>query len=212
MQLMNSVRIASTVGIAFSFLLLATSIAQPAQGTSQSSPSPIPLPVTPRTRPVTGHVFDRPSLIVLVKLFEKTQVESTDSHGVSLPGAEKKAPFWTYVRTQVLDVIRVNERKPEDPDLKDWYLWIEQKGRGEKPIPLEFAREYLVMLTPSPTFMAFWKPERSDLEHLPPYAFAIPQGGFEITGGTARPLVKGGPLDAYDGMPSTKLLEEIRKR
>lgn len=172
---------------------------------------PIPLPVVTRTRPKDGNVFDRPSIIVKARVLQKVQVERTDMDGESLPGAEKKAPFWTYVRA-VVNVIRVNERTSDDPDLKYWNLTIEQIDRGERPLPLEFAREYVLFLDPSPRLLQFWRPDRPGGDPDPPYAFAIPQGGFEVMQGKVKALAKGGPLDAYEGRSAAEVLTEMQKR
>jgi hypothetical protein len=131
--------------------------------------------------------------------------------GMSLPGAEERAPFWTCVRA-VVNVIRVNERQSTDPDLRHWHLIIEQMDRGERPLPLEFAREYLLFLDPSPKLLQFWKLDRDGDDPHPPYALAIPQGGFEVVNGKVRPLVKGGPLDAYDGRSVDEVLAEMQKQ
>ena len=98
----------------------------------------------------------------------------------------------------------------ESPASMDFLL--EQKDRGEQPIRLEFARLYVFLLRPSPSLFPNWVPARYTVDHIPPYALAMPQGGFEIVDGRLRPLVKGGPLDAYDGWLLSDLIKELRAR
>jgi len=178
----------------------------------QSGEQNLPLPLVTRTRSAEEYIFDRPSIVLIARIVERCESEETDMEGQSLPGAETKARFWTSVNARAVQVLRVNDRPSDEPDLRYGYFLLEQQDRGEQPIRLEFARRYVFLLKPSPGLFSHWVPARDSADHLPPYALAIPQGGFEIVAGRLRPLVKGGPLDAYDGWLLSDLIKELRAR
>jgi hypothetical protein len=188
----------------------------------------LPLPVVQRTRPAEGYVFDRPSLIVIARIIAqvKSAIETDD------PLEEltmKDIGVWTHVEAQVFEVLRVNERLAGEPDLAQGYFMLEQWDRRERPLPLELRHYYVLLLRPSTQFLPNWRPSENQLCCLPPYALAVPQGGFEILDpkptqafvgrgmaisidGKLRPLVKGGPLDVYTGRPLGDLVKELRSR
>jgi hypothetical protein len=70
----------------------------------QAPQFPFPLPEVERSRPVDGYVFDRPALVVTVRVLSRTEVEETDVDGGSLRGASRKAPYWTFT------TLRLNAR------------------------------------------------------------------------------------------------------
>lgn len=176
---------------------------------AQSIEPVLPLKVVPRTRPLDGYMFDRPALVLLTRVLSRTEEQHV---GIDeMPEERTNSRFWTYVTAQIEGVIRVNERTIDQPDLKDSYLRIEQQDRRENPIRLEFGRVYLLLLNISPHNQT-WDPSQSGVHRPPWYAPAVPQGGFDIVNGRLRPLVKGGPLDAYSGRLLVDVIKEMRER
>jgi hypothetical protein len=184
----------------------------------------VPLPVVQRTRPPEGYVFDRPSLVVIARITAQVKREmDTDDPLEQL--TLKNVGFWTYVNAEVFQVLRVNERLPGDPDLAQGHFMLEQLDRRERPLPLELGRYYVLFLRPSPEFLPNWRPSDNQLCCPPPYALAVPQGGFELMDlrvlpfvsglrdmidATLRPISKGGPLDSYEGRRLSDVLKEMR--
>jgi hypothetical protein len=167
---------------------------------------PLPLPAVLRTRTVDGEIIDRPSLIVAARVTARTEIEEDSDRpgGLTL---DPKRPSWTLVRGQVFDVIRLNERSESEPDLRTGYFSVEQIDRGERPLRFELGGLYVLFLNPSPRLLKNWNPKSDSVDHLPPYALAVPQGGFRLVDGKLRVLQRGGPLDRYDG----RMFEDVVK-
>jgi hypothetical protein len=184
------------------------------------------VPQTIRHRPANEYIFDRPSLVVLARVIELSTVERlSDTPGAHVL-ADKMPQYWTYAQAMLGDVLRVNERREGEPDLRKGYFLVEQEARGDRFIPLELGRVYIFLLDLSPQFQADWKPTDNQLVNLPGYRFAVEQGGFEVVNpqysfrgereptydGRLRVLQKGGPLDKYDGQLLTEVIREFQQR
>lgn len=166
-----------------------------------------PIDVVQRTRSADGYIFDRPSLVVLMRVQAETRTELSSDEPGSIVMVQKTTPYWTYVTGVVIEPIRVNERKDWEPDLADGNLMVEQRDRGEHPMDLQLGHLYVLLLKPSPDLIGNWNPARANPDSPPPYALAVPQAGFEIVNGRLRVLKKGGPLDAYDGGELSDMLQ-----
>src|SRR5687768_11922841 len=81
-----------------------------------------PLPVVVRKQPAGKHAFDRAAVIVIATVREKCEVLRDGTDGQALLPIR----FWTYVKAMPSDVVRVNERKADDPDLNRIEFWLEQ--------------------------------------------------------------------------------------
>ena len=91
----------------------------------------IPLPVVQRTRSADGYIFDRPSLVVIARIVAQVRSEiETDDPLERL--TMKDTGFWTYVRAQLFQVLRVNERLSNEPDSAQGYFMLEQWDRRER--------------------------------------------------------------------------------
>jgi hypothetical protein len=170
------------------------------------------LDVVSRTRAMDGYIFDRPSLIVMVRVHEESKTEFADESPGSVLNVTANPPYWTHVRAQVIEIPRVNERSAGEPDLASPHVMIEQIARKERPLPLKIGRLYVLLLTPSPKLLGSWQARLpGEPGGFPPYALSVDQGGFEIVNGKLRVLKRGGPLDKYDGHTLSDVLAEMRE-
>jgi len=151
--------------------------------------------------------FAKPSVVLLVKFRQRWQIEelSVDLDSLDPP------TFFQAGRADVYGIVRVNERRREDPDLARMKIVVDQKDRkGHEVPPFEFGRFYLLLLN------AVAKPFY--IENTPPqtaydsYTLAVPQGGFEVVNGRLRVLAKGGDLDVYDGRDANEVIRELQPK
>lgn len=194
---------------------IACSIVMAAGATAQQ---PSQLPVVTRTA-TSQNAFDRPALIAFVRITKTMQEEP----GNDEPGAQ----FNTAVRSQivrsaealVVDVLRINERKPEEPGLEQRYLTVVDENDGGIVSRFEIGQLYVLLLSTTPEILRGWHPVVEQCPYLPPkpsYFLASPQGGYKLTTGAAydtkgrrlRVLKRGGPLDIYDGL----LFDDVEKK
>ena len=167
----------------------------------------VPLRVTQQTRSLNGYVCDLPSVVLLARVVERCEVEDVGFEGQSLT----VPTFWTYAKAKVIRILRVNERRSDDPDLSSAMFLIEQYDRHKAPIRLEFGRTYLFLVKPSARMLAMVHPLHRS-QSMDPYVPATAQVGFEVVAGTLRPLVMGGPLDHYNGWRLDDLIAEMQAR
>jgi hypothetical protein len=164
----------------------------------------VPLPVVVRTKKPGPDPFDRAVLVVRAKIWQKSQVEQTNFEGESLTPVR----FWTFAKAKLLEVVRLNERASTDSDLASGQFLLEQIARKEHPIPLEFGREYLLLIKPSRDYNLQNDPSPQSA----PYEFAVPQGGFEIVRDRLVPLVTGGDLDKFRGRLLSSVVQELQSK
>lgn len=170
------------------------------------------LDVVPRTRATDGYVFDRPALVVTVRVHGESKEEFGDESPGSGMIATVTPSYWTYALCEVLEVLRVNERRQGDPDLDRRVVMIEQLRRRERPLPLRMGRIYVLLVTPSPNLLASWQTQQpGEPGRFPPYSMSVEQGGFEVVNGRLKVLKRGGLLDAYDGRPLADVVADMRK-
>jgi hypothetical protein len=201
-------------GIACSLVLAAAVTAQ------QASP---PLPVVPRLAS-SQNAFDRPGLIAFVRITETIQTERPNDE----PGAELNTAGRPRIDrsadASVLDVLRINERKPEEPGLEGRHLRVVDQNDGGLVRTFEIGQLYVLLLSTTPELLRHWRPfaEQCLVEQCsywpptPSYFLASPQGGYKLTTGAAyhtegrrlRVLKRGGPLDIYDGL----LFDDVEKK
>lgn len=161
-----------------------------------------PLPEVRRATPVGGgSVFDRPAIVALVSIRQRCEVAETDMEdGLSQSGRT----FMSYGAV-VLGIVRVNERRPQDPDLAKATLGIDLREPRHSRIRLDPGKDYLLFLDPSP--LLSWFKVTAFL--LPPYVLGVSQGDSR-SGMGGEPLVAGGELDQYRDNILTSLVREIR--
>ena len=82
-------------------------------------------------------------------------MEPSDDSPGAVAQVREEVSYWTSVRAAIADVLRVNERSERESDLKEGFFILEQRARGEKPIPLELGRLYVLLLPPADVG---WKP------------------------------------------------------
>lgn len=171
----------------------------------QLPPSTVRLPLAQvsRSDATEKSVFDRPPVILIARIWERCEVEETDAEGGSLSPPR----FWSAAKALPMRVVRVNERRKEDPDLARGAFLLEQMERGERPIRFEFGKLYLLLLKPSPVV----KGRPAAEAEVDRYAFALPQGGFVIEDGSLIPLERGGELDKYAGRPIDDILSLLKR-
>ncbi len=190
-------------GIACTIALSLQSVQPEAVSSQSASSNNIPLPIVTRTNPVIKDPFDQGSIVVLARIWKRSEVEEGGFEGQSL----NPIRFWTCVSARLWEVLRVNERKQDDPNLATGYFQIEQIARMEKPIYFRFGRQYLLFLTPSRDIRF-----RASSSEEPAYSLAAPQGGFEIVKGRLVPLIEGGPLDTFKGRLLSNVINAIRSK
>ncbi len=187
-------------------VMIASLLPSRAEPLAQQVPAdtiPLPLPMVTRTRPPGANPFERAPIVVLARIWQRAEVEDGGFEGQSL----NPIRYWTYVKAKLLEVVRLNERKVDDPDLGNGYLLVEQIERMEKPIPFGFGKEYLLLLAPSQDYRFEWRsPDEA------PYVLAVPQGGFEVTKGRLVPLIDGGELDQFEGKLLVDVVKNLRKQ
>jgi hypothetical protein len=147
-------------------------------------------------------VFEKAAVVLVVRVRERREVEELDQDGGSLQVPQ----FWTAARAVPWLVVKVNERRKNDPDLSRFELLIEQADRGQHPLAFEFGRLYLVLLNPSPLLGG----RPATAVQIDPYTFAVPDGGFEIVKRRLVPLGRGGELEAYRGRLADDVVAEIQ--
>lgn len=177
-----------------------------------------PLPVVTRTVSAQN-AFDRPALIAFVRITKTMQEEPPNDE----PGAELNTVGRRRIdrsaEAQVLDVLRINERKPEEPGLEQRYLTIVDENDGDIVGRFEIGQLYVLLLSTTRELLRGWHPFVEQCLYLPPkpsYFLASPQGGYKLTTGAAydttgrrlRVLKRGGPLDVYDGV----LFDDVEKK
>jgi hypothetical protein len=206
--------------IARRLAIIAGLLAIPVCGAFAFAQQEEPLPIVVRTRPVNGYVFDRSSLVVLVRIRAEIKAEVANDEPGSVTTVTEKPSYVTYVRALLLDPLRINERLPNEPDLQNRVLTIEQRDRGDRPLPLKLGHLYVLLISTTPDLLRDWDPKVSQFLSVPPYTLAMAQGGFELVGGKPGPflegrrlrvLSKGGPLDAFDGRLYEDLEKELRE-
>jgi hypothetical protein len=176
------------------------------------------LPVVTRTAS-SQNAFDRPSLIAFVRI-TKTMLEEpgNDEPGAQLNTANRRQ-IGRSAEARVLDVLRINERKPEEPGLEQRYLTIVDDKDGDIVRTLEIGQLYVLLLSATRDLLIDWHPFVEGCHYLPPkpsYVLASPQGGYKLTIGASddtkwrrlRVLKRGGPLDVYEG----RLFDDVEKK
>jgi hypothetical protein len=184
-------------------------LSSPGPSVIQAAESGVPMPVVPRSRSADGYIFDTPNLVVLARVHEQAKVERASDDPMSDLIVKKNTPYWTYVKASLIELIRINERNANEPDLTGFSLIVEQRDRDENPLNLKLGHLYVLLLKLSPDMIDHWS--RAPAAGPPPYALALPQGGFEIVDGRLRVLRKGGSLDAYDGRTLSELTKEMNE-
>jgi hypothetical protein len=149
-------------------------------------------------------VFDKPAVVMIVQVLERVEIEDRTLEGESqLPWPK----FWTAAKVRPYSIVRLNERKKDDPDLSRWpVVMVEQKSRGQNPLRFEFGRYYLLLLNPA---QRLGRGAPGTPDPIDYYSFAVPQGGFEVRRGRLVPLSSGGELDAYSGRLADDVIKEI---
>jgi hypothetical protein len=146
--------------------------------------------------------FDAPALVVVARIRERCEVEVIDEHRRSL----NPPIVWPGARAEAISIVRVNERRPSDPDLtRRGGFVIEQRDIDKKLVRFAFGRIYLLLLNPSPYMSAVPSQRPSDA-----YVFGPDGGGFEVVRGRLRPLVSGSALEAYAGRDANELIKELQ--
>lgn len=95
------------------------------------------VPVAARQNPTAGRPMDAASLVVLVRVVQKTTVERGDDSPDWPEAVRDREESWEYAMAYVLDVPRVNERRATEPDLKERCLLVDQRDRAANPIKFE---------------------------------------------------------------------------
>lgn len=145
-------------------------------------------------------LFDRPAIVLIARIVERHEVEARDVDGQSLDPPR----WWGAAKAHPELIVRVNERRKQDPDLARGEFLIDQSERGENPLRFEFGKEYLLLLYPSPLLRG----RSASAVEIDPYALA-PGAGFAII--DLIPLVSGREVDAYKGRVVDEVLSEITR-
>jgi len=177
------------------------------------------LPVVTRKAPATDNPLDRASLVVLLRVVKTSLEESPNDDPGSqyLPGRRRLS---RSAEGTVVDVVRVNERRADEPTLERRSISVVQIDPRDQVQLLEVSQLYLVPLSTTEDLLRYW---RLDAEAcpiklaIPGYVLASPQVGYQLTGGAStidttgrrlRVLKRGGPLDQYDGL----LFDDVAKK
>jgi len=163
----------------------------------------IPFPEVPR-QGQEATPFDAPAVVLIAQVRHNWEIEDTDQHGKSLI---PKPRSYMVQRAEIITVVRLNERKKEDPDLRKGVFVINQKDRRDNVIKFKFGQPYILFLNPAPQ-PAFYLDIDVSKEPYDAYVLAALQGGFEVVDGRLRPLIGGGALDAYDGRDASAVIRE----
>jgi hypothetical protein len=159
------------------------------------------VPITARDPQRPQTVFTRPALVVYAHVIEKCQTEERDMDGLSL----RPPRILRTVNAELISVIRVNERRADQPDLSGHGFLLRMDATN---VELTFGKLYILMIDVAPPD----RPGLHSVRDLPPsYLPATTDVGFEDDGKRVHVLNRGGALSAYDGKPSDEVQRAIER-